>query len=312
MKISALVQQLQACMTERPEVGDIDILSEGYEGWSDDSTLLLQVAEEGCQVTEHPENSGSNSTPPGDQPSYEICLHVTSPEMKGSLVTVVQQRLIDLGFSRGPVDSIYGPLTERAVEAFQAARNLVVDGVVGSATYKALLDNTMPVLVPPSDTLSVSGGKALVLARQFLGVTESPPQSNKTQFGVWYGVNGVPWCAIFVSYCFNLGAGLVLCDGYKGSGKQPGKGCAYVPTIEDWLRATGRWVGRVDPLPGDIVIYNWDGKGPEHIGIVESSFGNGAFGAIEGNTSVDSDSNGGAVMRRTRNISQVDGFGRLT
>lgn len=35
------------------------------------------------------------------------------------------------------------------------------------------------------------------------GVTENPPHSSKTQYGVWYGMNGVRWCAIYVSYVFN-------------------------------------------------------------------------------------------------------------
>ena len=50
---------------------------------------------------------------------------------------------------------------------------------------------------------------------------------------------------------------------------------------------------------------------PDHIGIVEEYLGGGKFNAIEGNTSVGNDSNGGEVMRRLRYISQVDGFGRL-
>ena len=87
--------------------------------------------------------------------------------------------------------------------------------------------------------------------------------------------------------------------------------CAYVPTTEAWLRATGMWVGRSTPAPGDIAIYNWDGGVADHIGIVEADLGGGTFNAIEGNTSVGNDSNGGIVMRRLRYASQVTGFGRV-
>ena len=73
------------------------------------------------------------------------------------------------------------------------------------------------------------------------------------------------------------------------------------------------WIGRVEPRPGDIAIYNWDGGEPDHIGIVESyAQGGGTFTAIEGNTAIGNDSNGGEVMRRERCLTQVDGFGRVT
>lgn len=40
-----------------------------------------------------------------------------------------------------------------------------------------------------------------------VGVHEDPAGSNRQKFGVWYGWNGVPWCAIFLSWGFrdNLG-----------------------------------------------------------------------------------------------------------
>jgi hypothetical protein len=42
------------------------------------------------------------------------------------------------GFSPGPVDGIFGELTERAVQRFQEKRGLVVDGKVGPHTWGAL------------------------------------------------------------------------------------------------------------------------------------------------------------------------------
>ena len=82
----------------------------------------------------------------------------------------------------------------------------------------------------------------------------------------------MPWCNIFVSYCFSVGAGYTICKGYAGAGVSA-KGCAYVPTTEAWLRASGLWIGRSTPAPGDIAIYDWDGGVPDHIGIVEASLG---------------------------------------
>ena len=35
-----------------------------------------------------------------------------------------------------------------------------------------------------------------------LKYTENPPGSNKTKFGAWYGINGVPWCVQAQAYWF--------------------------------------------------------------------------------------------------------------
>jgi hypothetical protein len=156
---------------------------------------------------------------------------------------------------------------------------------------------------------SAAGRRALAEAISHIGLVERPV--NLTPFGEWFGLDGVPWCNIFVSYCFRIGAQVTLCAGFDGAGVRR-KGCAYVPTTAGWLRATGQWVGRAAPHPGDIAIFDWDAAGvPEHIGIVEKALGGGKFQSIEGNTSLASDSNGGAVMRRVRLLSQVDGFGRI-
>ena len=155
------------------------------------------------------------------------------------------------------------------------------------------------------------GRKALVEALRHVGVRESPPGSNRTMFGRWYGVDGVPWCAIFVSYCFSVGAGVTLCRGWHGAGVSP-RGVAYVPTLEAWLRGTGRSLAAgVPPAAGDLVVFDWDGGLPDHVGIVVAARAGGRLDTVEGNTAVGNDSDGGEVMRRRRRIEQVSTFGRL-
>lgn len=234
-------------------------------------------------------------------------LHVTSPLMSGADVLELQERLNELGYPVGEVDGAYGPATAGAVRAFQRDQGLAVDGVVGQDTRDGLA-GAEPSDVPREP--SAVGQLALQEAVGHLGVTESPRESNRTPFGQWFGVDGVKWCNVFVSYAFGVGAGYTICDGHTGAGVYP-RGCTYVPTTEAWLRTTGMWVGRTSPLPGDIAIFNWDGGAPDHIGIVEENLQDGRFTCIEGNTSVGDDSNGGAVMRRTRALSQVNGFGRV-
>jgi len=155
------------------------------------------------------------------------------------------------------------------------------------------------------------GRKALVEALRHVGVRESPPGSNRTMFGRWYGVDGVPWCAIFVSYCFSVGAGVTLCRGWHGAGVSP-RGVAYVPTLEAWLRGTGRSLAAgVPPAAGDLVVFDWDGGLPDHVGIVVAARTGGRLDTVEGNTAVGNDSDGGEVMRRRRRIEQVSTFGRV-
>jgi hypothetical protein len=238
-------------------------------------------------------------------------LHVTSPLLAGPDVLKVQQRLAALGFSPGVLDGGYGAATAAAVRAFQQASALEVDGVVGAQTRAALARKDAKAATQTGQPdASTPGAKALAEALRHVGAKEAPAGSNRTPFGTWFGVDGVPWCNIFVSYCFKVGASAVLAGGFTGAGCYP-NGCTYVPTTEAWLRATGQWIGRGQPQPGDIAIYNWDGGVPDHVGIVEAYLGAGKFNAIEGNTAVGNDSNGGAVMRRLRYVSQVDGFGRV-
>ena len=158
---------------------------------------------------------------------------------------------------------------------------------------------------------SRDGRAALAEALRHVGVRESPPGSNRTMFGRWFGVDGVPWCAIFVSYCFSVGAGVTLCRGWHGAGVNA-RGVAYVPTLEAWLCATGREVPSWSaPAPGDVAVFDWDGGLPDHVGIVVRVRADGELDTVEGNTAVGNDSDGGAVMRRRRRRSQVSTFGRL-
>lgn len=236
-------------------------------------------------------------------------LRVTRPPLAGPDVLAVQRRLVSLGYDPGPLDGRYGPATAAAVTAFQRATGIDADGIVGPETRKALAGAGPPD--PRDPPGAVIARRALAEARKLVGTREDPPGSNRTPFGAWFGVDGVPWCNIFVSYCFAVGAGYTIAAGFDGTGCNE-RGCSFVPTTEAWLRATGMWLGRVEPRPGDLAVYNWDGGEPDHIGIVERSGGDGTFTAIEGNTAVGSDSNGGVVMRRERRLSQVDGFGRIT
>ncbi|MBQ4610483.1 MAG: spore cortex-lytic enzyme [Clostridia bacterium] len=56
----------------------------------------------------------------------------------GEDVKKLQSRLKQWDYYDGPVDGVFGNSTRRAVEKFQRKNGLTVDGVVGSATAKAI------------------------------------------------------------------------------------------------------------------------------------------------------------------------------
>ncbi|MDD4570376.1 MAG: peptidoglycan-binding domain-containing protein [Tepidanaerobacteraceae bacterium] len=56
----------------------------------------------------------------------------------GDDVRELQSNLESLGYDVGPIDGIFGPLTEQAVKKFQKDNKLVVDGIVGQETFAAL------------------------------------------------------------------------------------------------------------------------------------------------------------------------------
>lgn len=71
-------------------------------------------------------------------------------EMKGDQVTLLQERLVELGYYDGPVSGNFLGNTRNAVRAFQKQNGLGVDGIVGQATWDALFND--PEVALPDDT----------------------------------------------------------------------------------------------------------------------------------------------------------------
>ena len=153
----------------------------------------------------------------------------------------------------------------------------------------------------------------LYCARQWIGYSRWDDPEPGTVFGRWYaelvgdsyfGESGIPYCAMFVSYCLNWA-------GIEAAGL-PG---AYVPWILSANSDASRLVANEDAQPGDLVMFDWQGDGvADHIGIVEENHADeGWMQTIEGNTSPGSggsQSNGGGVYRRARNYNSIIGVAR--
>lgn len=135
----------------------------------------------------------------------------------------------------------------------------------------------------------VRASDILRTARAELGVTESPAGSNRTKYGKWYGLDGQPWCMMFVQWVFaQVGAASLL----------PAR-TASCGALMRAAKAAGKWVTG-GYQPGDVVIYDFPGgSATDHCGIIVTALTTGVR-AIEGNTGTGNDANGGKVMERTR------------
>lgn len=108
------------------------------------------------------------------------------------------------------------------------------------------------------------------------------------------GYRAQPWCGDFVNYAARQ-AGISL----------PSQTSVYQGLTA--MDSMGRYKSRdsgYTPRAGDLVYFNWQDGGNiyDHVGIVESFDGKNLY-TIEGNTS------GGRVARRTRTLDNVMGYG---
>lgn len=225
----------------------------------------------------------------------------------------------DDSYANGFAHGRSGNVPETGVAGVQRQQDLDDTGWLGEKTFNTLRSIVIPVGLPHAGEMAMDataaqlideafarfGGnepapapsstlreRALDKARSQLGVKESPPDSNHVKFCDWYGMVG-PWCAMFATWA------------YETAGDSPafvkGSRYAYVPYMLDDARNRRYGLSTVgEPIPGDLVLYNWDGGEYDHVGLFEAWTGGRTFNAIEGNTSVDSNSNGGEVMRRSR------------
>lgn len=140
-------------------------------------------------------------------------------------------------------------------------------------------------------------------ASEWVGYTRWGDEKEGTVFGRWYakkmrnpeyGYNGVPYCAMFVSWVFDqVGA---KCAGLPE---------AYCPSIYAAAKKAGKLVDKRKAKPGDVVLFDWNKDGvADHVGIVRKNNGIN-LSTVEGNTSRQDQSNGGTVANRVRAWSSV-------
>ena len=140
-----------------------------------------------------------------------------------------------------------------------------------------------------------TGRELLAVARGELGYRESAGKRNK--YGAWYGMDGVAWCMEFVQWVYaTAGARLP----YK---------TASCGALLNWYRANQPERIAEAPVPGCLVIFDLPVTKylTDHVGLFESMSGDWVT-TIDGNTSGESDANGGCVNRRTRKKNLVHAY----
>ena len=183
------------------------------------------------------------------------------------------------------VDGAFGAESDRTLRAFQLAYGLDVDGICGLATRTHL----------KAEREEKTVRAVLYAAASQVGITESPAGSNKVKYNTaYYGreVSGkaYPWCMTFVWWVF------------QEAGFHLFKTASCSAFVDQYKAKSPGQIVRANYRAGDIVFFDFTGKRTktEHVGIVESVAADGTLITIEGNTGMDNDANGGAVMRRTR------------
>lgn len=179
-----------------------------------------------------------------------------------------------------PESELYASFGQTLYECLHGLRKLSADYQSRRAERIALANLTI-------------GHKALNVALTQIGVKENPFGSNRQPYGLWYGFNGVPWCAIFVSWCMN--------EVHHSEWRY-----ASVREAVDDARYNRRGATLVTtPQVGDLMSYT-TAEGPdEHIAFFASGIDSKTFNDIGGNTGPIDMSNGGEVLKQVRSYSQV-------
>ena len=144
----------------------------------------------------------------------------------------------------------------------------------------------------------VTRASIISAAQEEIGYSRWADDEAGTKYGRWYaqatgspsfGVSGVPYCDMFVSYILaKVGINWLS---------------AYVPGRENQARERGVLINKWDVRPGDLITFDFDGEGiAQHIGVVEQPPNSGGvFYSIDGNTTWGiggPQDNGGVVARR--------------
>jgi peptidoglycan hydrolase-like protein with peptidoglycan-binding domain len=216
-------------------------------------------------------------------------LVLTSPHMTGDDVKYAQRVLKKHGgYYQGKATGEYDPLTAQAAYRAQYWMGYATPKqTFGTSLEKLLLGLAKPSAAQKKRIAERKKAasqkplreKALAAMGKFVGLTEQPAGSNNVpEINGWWGGGNVAWCARTVSKAY-------ITAGSKAFVR--GRNYEYVPTIVGDARAgRNNLTVTLEPQPGDLVCFDWDGSnfrtGENHVGMFLSGTAK-SFKTIEGN-----------------------------
>lgn len=127
------------------------------------------------------------------------------------LLAANQGRLADLGWYKGLIDGLDGPMTQNAFMRFKAAHGFRARPFPGPITLQTLWG--AGAKAAPAPIAIGNEPPWLIEARSLLGTREtSGAASNPVimdwarNLEQWYSGDDVPWCGLFVAHCMAAGA----------------------------------------------------------------------------------------------------------
>ena len=157
--------------------------------------------------------------------------------------------------------------------------DIIIDDVIDDIVKDEIIDDNNNNEEIPNNTPDIDfRGKLVNLAYSQVGIYEGKDSkgnyNNIQKYGAWYGNNGQPWCAMFVSWNWHhAGLSHDLLIKYQG---------CY--TGKEWCEKKGifKYKKNYTPITGDIVFFL--NSGASHTGIVAYCDGTYIY-TIEGNRS---------------------------
>ena len=153
---------------------------------------------------------------------------------QGEEIAEIQGQLVLLGYDV-MADGTFGAATADAIKAFQKSQGIKADGLIGPATYSALLGKDMPEITHGASYLANS---IVSLSMNYIGV---PYVFGGTSP---YGFD----CSGYVQYIF-------------------AKAGISIPRTADVQYDFGTPISTTDLVPGDLVFFSTYTYGASHVGI---------------------------------------------